>query len=219
MGHVAAQYPRGDHRLGGRNQVNESKIALTERLRREGRWAEASKFKDEAVKKLRAGGMRRAEAREEAWEKMAEAFPPPPTPRQPEHPDAAGNAEERQATTGVLDHGCLERDRLKESAFYQHFYTLPAHAPTRVEMDWIISHPRLMQLMRSHARKRAMVEQAALAGGHSRRREPQGRTLQGCRHQAAMLPTLSGGTGQAHGQGSLAAAPGRQQRRRGCART
>ncbi len=56
--------------------MNESKIDLTERLRQEGRWSEASKSKDEIVKKLRADGMKRTEAREEAWEKMSEAYPP-----------------------------------------------------------------------------------------------------------------------------------------------
>ena len=34
--------------------MNESKIELTERLRREGRWPEASKFKDEALRKSAA---------------------------------------------------------------------------------------------------------------------------------------------------------------------
>lgn len=56
--------------------MDASKISLTERLRAEGRWAEASRFKDEAVKRLRASGMKRSEAREQAWEEMAEAYPP-----------------------------------------------------------------------------------------------------------------------------------------------
>jgi hypothetical protein len=61
--------------------MNESKIDLTERLRREGRWAEASKYKDEVVKKLRASGLKRCEAGEQAWQEMAEAFPQtPPKP-------------------------------------------------------------------------------------------------------------------------------------------
>ena len=42
--------------------MNESKIALTDRLRREGRWAEASKFKDAALADFRAKGMKRDEA-------------------------------------------------------------------------------------------------------------------------------------------------------------
>ena len=54
----------------------ESKIVLTERLRREGRWGEASKFKDEALKELRSKGMKRDEASEAAWDAMAQAFPP-----------------------------------------------------------------------------------------------------------------------------------------------
>jgi len=50
--------------------MNESKIDLTDRLRREGRWAEASKFKDAVVRELRAQGMRKTEAVEEAWRRM-----------------------------------------------------------------------------------------------------------------------------------------------------
>jgi hypothetical protein len=56
--------------------MNESKIELTERLRREGRWAEASKFKDTALADFRAKGMKREEAAEAAWAAMAEAYPP-----------------------------------------------------------------------------------------------------------------------------------------------
>ncbi|MCC6126017.1 MAG: hypothetical protein IT426_13715 [Pirellulales bacterium] len=56
--------------------MNESKINLTTRLRREGRWAEASKFKDETLKKLRGEGVKRAEAGEKAWERMAAMYPP-----------------------------------------------------------------------------------------------------------------------------------------------
>jgi len=55
--------------------MNESKIELTERLRAEGRWAEASKFKDTALADFRAKGMKRDEAAAAAWEAMAEAFP------------------------------------------------------------------------------------------------------------------------------------------------
>ena len=58
--------------------MNESKIALTERLRREGRWAEASKLKDTALADFRDKGMKRDEAAEAAWAAMAEAYPPLP---------------------------------------------------------------------------------------------------------------------------------------------
>ncbi|QDT50432.1 hypothetical protein Pan258_44910 [Symmachiella dynata] len=58
--------------------MEESKIDLTERLRRENRWAEASQFKDELVRTFRSEGMKRAEAGEEAWRRMAEKYPPLP---------------------------------------------------------------------------------------------------------------------------------------------
>jgi hypothetical protein len=54
----------------------ESKIVLTERLRREGRWAEASKYKDDALSDFRGKGMKRDEASESAWNAMEQAFPP-----------------------------------------------------------------------------------------------------------------------------------------------
>ncbi len=61
--------------------MTESKMELTERLRREGRWSEASRFKDETVRKLRREGRKRTEAIEQAWAAMAASFPPlVPTP-------------------------------------------------------------------------------------------------------------------------------------------
>jgi len=60
--------------------MDESKIELTERLRREARWAEASKFKDAALADFRAKGMKRDEAGVAAWEAMAKAYPPEATP-------------------------------------------------------------------------------------------------------------------------------------------
>ena len=56
--------------------MNESKIALTERLRREGRGDAAAKFKDNALRDFRAKGMKRDEASDAAWEAMEQAFPP-----------------------------------------------------------------------------------------------------------------------------------------------
>lgn len=56
--------------------MNESKIGITERLRAEGRWDEASTFKDETLRTLRGEGMTKAEAREGAWRRMAEKYPP-----------------------------------------------------------------------------------------------------------------------------------------------
>ena len=58
--------------------MNESKAELTDRLRQEGRWSEASKFKDTALADFKAKGMTREEAGEAAWQAMAEEFPPLP---------------------------------------------------------------------------------------------------------------------------------------------
>ena len=64
--------------------MDESKIDLTDRLRRERRWEEASKYKDSTAKQLRDGGMKRSEAIEEAWLKMAEKYPPLVAPQEAE---------------------------------------------------------------------------------------------------------------------------------------
>jgi hypothetical protein len=56
--------------------VIESKIELTDRLRREGRWGEASRFKEQALKECRAKGLTGQEAKEAAWEATARAYPP-----------------------------------------------------------------------------------------------------------------------------------------------
>ena len=68
--------------------MTESKIELTERLRREGRWAEASRLKDTALADFRAKGMKRDEAAEAAWAAMAEAYPPLPVAEGPVDPAA-----------------------------------------------------------------------------------------------------------------------------------
>jgi len=58
--------------------MNESKIVATERLRREGRWEEASRFKDAAIREFRSKGIKKAEAAEAAWKAMLEKYPPLP---------------------------------------------------------------------------------------------------------------------------------------------
>jgi hypothetical protein len=54
----------------------ETKLEATERLRGEGRWEEASRFREKERQRLRAEGKPRKEAREESWRLMLEAFPP-----------------------------------------------------------------------------------------------------------------------------------------------
>lgn len=87
--------------------MNESKIELTERLRREGRWSEASKFKDEAVKKLRAQGLKRTQACQQAWQEMAEAYPPLPPAESARDPGAEDDAVD-EVTKMVCDGALVE---------------------------------------------------------------------------------------------------------------
>ena len=56
--------------------MQESKIELTDRLRREDRWTAASLYRDQLRKRLRAERMPRKQANEESWRLMAEEFPP-----------------------------------------------------------------------------------------------------------------------------------------------
>jgi hypothetical protein len=56
--------------------MTESKIDATDRLRREGRWSEASLFRDEKRRKLHGEGMNRSDAGDAAWEAMVEKYPP-----------------------------------------------------------------------------------------------------------------------------------------------
>ena len=84
--------------------MTESKIDLTDRLRREGRWAEASKFKDTARADFRAKGMKRDEAAEAAWAAMAAAYPPLPAPEPVPEPEPAPPGE----SAAVDDSGGME---------------------------------------------------------------------------------------------------------------
>ena len=59
-------------------QMIESKIVATDRLRRESRWAEASVWRDEKRKQLRADGQTKADSNEASWDAMIEQFPPLP---------------------------------------------------------------------------------------------------------------------------------------------
>ena len=85
--------------------MTESKIDLTDRLRREKRWEEAAQYKDSTAKQLRDGGMKRGEANEAAWESMAEKYPPLAAPQEEEsNQDLEFSAEQ----TAGLPPGSLE---------------------------------------------------------------------------------------------------------------
>ncbi len=75
--------------------MTESKIVATERLRREGRWEEASRFKDSALRESKAKGLKRTEASEAAWNAMLEKYPPLP----PVEQSSVGHADAPVPTT------------------------------------------------------------------------------------------------------------------------
>ena len=54
----------------------ETKLALMTRLRAEGRWTEADKFREETRRRLNVEGMRRRDAADDAWRLTAEKYPP-----------------------------------------------------------------------------------------------------------------------------------------------
>jgi hypothetical protein len=53
-----------------------NKIEILDRLRADGRWPEAAKRRDQLIAQFRKAGMKRGEASEEAWRRLAEQFPP-----------------------------------------------------------------------------------------------------------------------------------------------
>lgn len=63
--------------------MTESKITLTHRLQREGRWDEATRFKDEKAAELRKNGMTRKDAQQAGWKAMGEKYPPLPEVDEP----------------------------------------------------------------------------------------------------------------------------------------
>jgi hypothetical protein len=64
--------------------MTESKIVETDGLRKVGRWEEASLWKDEKRKQLRADGQTKADSNESSWDAMIEQFPPLPSSEMPD---------------------------------------------------------------------------------------------------------------------------------------
>ncbi len=102
--------------------MNESKIALTERLRREGRWAEASKFKDTVLAECRAKGFKRDEASDAAWEAMEQSYPPI---------DAVAS------TTDIRAEDPIDTQVQGLSEIPAGWPSLPANASLQAEISWV----------------------------------------------------------------------------------
>jgi len=93
--------------------MRESKIGLTKRLQATHLWDEASQYRDEVRRKLRAEGLPRKEAAEKAWEATAEKYPPPPVPSTPPgRRPAAGTSRATESDGGVAAAGPTDRPAL-----------------------------------------------------------------------------------------------------------
>ena len=122
--------------------MTESKIDATDRLRKDGRWAEASIWRDQKRMQLRADGKHnRAESNEAAWNAMIEQFPPckktSPTP--------------------------IERDPV----FKEKFMELPISCPVEDLLNWIAAHPAMGWLKRDGG-ERVKLTVSDLEGAPSR---------------------------------------------------
>lgn len=102
--------------------MNESKIALTERLRREGRWNAASKFKDDTLRDFRSKGMKKDEASDAAWEAMEQAYPP-----------IAAVA----STTDIRAEEAIDPQVQGLSEIPAGWPQLPANASLQAEISWV----------------------------------------------------------------------------------
>jgi hypothetical protein len=128
-------------------EITESKIELTERLRREGRWSEASRWKDQTIKELRAGGMKRAEASEEGWRRMAAEFPPlvAATAAEPQAESPAESSIEPSSSTAARSIASSTSTNSSSTAttatigdsIPDAWGTIPAKALLEVEFEWV----------------------------------------------------------------------------------
>ena len=93
--------------------MTESKITVTDRLRREGKWEEASLWRDEKRKELRSTGQSRADANEESWQAMIDQFPPLPGSGEDQSPGGYYSIELVDVNSGDFDDQAdLVRDTL-----------------------------------------------------------------------------------------------------------
>jgi hypothetical protein len=124
--------------------MTESKIVATERLRKEGRWDEASLWRDKKRKQLRADGQARAESNEAAWDAMIKQFPPlPPSVKNSPTPF------------------------VRDPVFEEKFLELPMSCPVGELLNWIGAHPAMRRL-RKNGGERVRLTVSDLEGAPSR---------------------------------------------------
>lgn len=59
-----------------KNETNESRIGICDRLRAAGCWDQAAAWKDRRIKQLREQGLSRLDATEQAWQELGKCLPP-----------------------------------------------------------------------------------------------------------------------------------------------
>lgn len=95
----------------------ESKIVLSNRLRKEGRWEEATLFKDEVMEELHQEKIWGHEARRISWAEVARRFPPLKEEKQKPQPDGQVS----DSSFGILP---------------KEWVPLPETADWQEELDW-----------------------------------------------------------------------------------
>jgi hypothetical protein len=138
--------------------MTESKIELTERLRREGRWAEASQFRDTARGDFHAKGMKRDEASEAAWAAMAQAYPPLPAAEVPT--DAADGVEDTPAPTSP-EAASAPLPSPRAVRMPPEWASLPGNASPKAEVEWVAANLALCRGRRTGGPDTMDLAQAA----------------------------------------------------------
>jgi hypothetical protein len=128
--------------------VQESKIQLIERWRREGRTEEVTHYRDEVREQLRAQGKTRKEAREASWQAARAAFPPLPAAEdqlefQPvvQATEPAAQGEDRETTERGFS--SVEKDWVR-----QWFNCLPSLAKWQRDYGVTLSDDGLRELLK-----------------------------------------------------------------------
>lgn len=138
---------------GRPERPQESKIALTDRLRREGRWEAATLFKDAVFEELRSAGIRGQQAKDTAWAEMARRFPPLPPPVAPKKEEKPPEALEEV----VEEEGVEEMSEEEADAVERMLETL-APVDLFADIRWVYSQLE---------NKRVRPDQAPSAGAWS----------------------------------------------------
>lgn len=123
--------------------MSETKSELYDRLRAAGLWPEAAAWKDAKVKELRAQGMSRAAAKEEAWQRLEQQYPPAAEPaKEPAEPKPEPEDEpEDRAEVSV------SASRLPDA-----WGVLPDSAPFDAEVEWV--HQNMVLVIEERGSKR-----------------------------------------------------------------